>query len=61
MILVGKPVGKRQLGRLRRRWMDDIKMNFRETGWDGVDWIERAPNRDQWRALLNTVLNLRVP
>jgi hypothetical protein len=48
------------LGRPRRRWVDNIKMDLREIGWDGVDWIELAQNRDQWRALVNTV-NLRVP
>jgi hypothetical protein len=50
-ILVGKPEGKRPLGRPRRR----------EIGWDGMDWIDLAPDRDQWRALVNTVMNLRVP
>jgi hypothetical protein len=58
--LVGKPEGKRLLGRPRRRWVDEIKMNLRETGWDGVEWIDMAQERDQWRALVNTVLNLRV-
>jgi hypothetical protein len=61
MILVGKPEGKRPLGRPRRRWVDNIKMNLREIGWHGVDWIELAQDRDQWRALVNTVMNLRVP
>jgi hypothetical protein len=60
-ILVGKPEGKRPLGRPRRRWVDNIKMDFREIGWDGVDWIELAQDRDQWRTLVNTVMNLRVP
>jgi hypothetical protein len=60
-ILVGMPEGKRPLGRPRRRWVDNIKMNLREIGWDGVDWIDMAQDRDQWRALVNTVLNLRVP
>jgi hypothetical protein len=60
-ILVGKPEGKRTLGRPRRRKVDDIKMDLREIGWDGMDWIELAQNRDQWRALVNTVMNLRVP
>jgi hypothetical protein len=60
-ILVGKPEGKRPLGRPRRRLVDNIKMNLRETGWDRVDWMDMAHDRDQWRALVNTVLNLRVP
>jgi hypothetical protein len=60
-IVVGKPEGKRQLGRPRRRCVDNIKMDFREIGWDGMDWVKLAPNRDQWRALVNTVTNLRVP
>jgi hypothetical protein len=51
-ILVGKPEGKRP---------DNIKMNLREIGWYGVDWIDMAQDRDQWRALVNMVLNLRVP
>jgi hypothetical protein len=58
---VGKPEGKRSLGRPRRRWVDDIEMDLREIGWDGVDWIDVAQDRDHWRALMNTVLNLRVP
>jgi hypothetical protein len=49
------------LGRPRRRWVDNIKMDLRETGWDGVDWIDMAQDRDQGRALVNPVLNLRVP
>jgi hypothetical protein len=60
-IFVVKPEGKRPLGRPRRRWVDDIKMDLREIRWDGVDWIDMAQDRDQWRALVNTVLNLRVP
>jgi hypothetical protein len=60
-ILMGKPEGKSPLGRPRRRWVDNIKMGLRTRGWDGVDWIDVAQDRDQWRALLNTVLNLRVP
>jgi hypothetical protein len=60
-ILVGKPEGKRPLGRPRRRWVDNIKIDLREIGWDSVDWIELAQDRDQWRALVNTVMNLRVP
>jgi hypothetical protein len=58
---VGKPEGKRPLGRPRRRWVDDIKTDLREIGWDGIDWIELGQNMDQWRALVNTVMNLRVP
>jgi hypothetical protein len=58
--LVGKPEGKRPLGRTRRRWVDNSEMDLREIGWDGVDWINRAQDRDEWRALMNTVLNLRV-
>jgi hypothetical protein len=57
---VGKPGGKRPLERPRRRWVDNIKMYLREIGWDGVDWIDMAQDRDQWRALVNTVLNLQV-
>jgi hypothetical protein len=60
-ILVGNPQGKRPLGRPRRRWVDNIKMDLRETGWDGMDWIKLAQDRDQWRALMNTLMNLRVP
>jgi hypothetical protein len=60
-ILVGKPEGERPLGRPRCRWVDNIKMDLRETGWDGVDWIDLAQDRDQWRALVNTVMNRRVP
>jgi hypothetical protein len=60
-ILVGTPEGKRPLGRQRRRWAENIKMDLRETEGDGVDWIDMAQERDQWRALVNTVLNIRVP
>jgi hypothetical protein len=59
-ILVEKPEGTRPLGRPRRRWVDYIKTNLREIGWDGMDWIDLASDRDQWRALVNTVMNLRV-
>jgi hypothetical protein len=59
--LVGKPEGERPLGRPRRRWVDNIKMNLTERGWGCMDWINVAQNRDQWRALVNTVMNLRVP
>jgi hypothetical protein len=60
-ILVGEPEGKRPLGRPRRRWVDNIKMDLTEIEWNGVDWIELAQDRDQWRALVNTVMKLRVP
>jgi hypothetical protein len=60
-ILVGKPEGKRPLGKPRCRWVDNIKMDLREIGWNGVDWIDMAQGSDQWRALVNTVLNLWVP
>jgi hypothetical protein len=60
-MLAGKPEGKRPLGRLRRRWPDNIKMDVREIEWDGMDLIDLAQDRDQWRALVNTVMNLRVP
>jgi hypothetical protein len=55
-ILVGSPLGRR-----RRRWVDNIKINLREIGWDGGDWIDLAEDRDQWRALVRAVMNLRVP
>jgi hypothetical protein len=58
---VGKPKGKRPLGRPRRRWVDNIKMDLIGIGWDGMDWIHLTQDRDQWRALVNTVMNLRVP
>jgi hypothetical protein len=60
-ILVGKPEGKRPLGRPRCRWVDDVKMDLREIAWSGMDWINLAQDRNQWRALVNVVLNLRVP
>jgi hypothetical protein len=60
-ILVGKPEGKRSLRRPRRRWVDNIKIDLGERGWDGADWIDLAQDRDQWRALVNTVMNFRVP
>jgi hypothetical protein len=60
-ILVGKPEEKRPLGRPRCRWVDNIKMDLRKIGWDGRDRIVVAQDRDQWRALVNAVLNLRVP
>jgi hypothetical protein len=60
-ILVGNPKRKRPLGRSRRRWKDKIKMDLREMGWGGMDWIDLAQDGDQWRALVNMVMNLRVP
>jgi hypothetical protein len=60
-ILVEKLEGKKQLGRRRCRWEDNIRMDLREIGWGGMDWIDLAQDRDQWRALVNTVMNLRVP
>jgi hypothetical protein len=60
-ILVGNPEGKRPLGRPRRRWVDSIKMHLREIGSDGRDWMDLAQDRDQWRALVNAVMNLWVP
>jgi hypothetical protein len=60
-ILVGKPEGKRRLGRPRRRWENNIKMDLGEMRWGGMDWIHLAQDRDQCRALVNTVMNLRVP
>jgi hypothetical protein len=60
-ILVGKTERRRPLGRSRRRCVDNIKMELREIGWYGMDWIDLAQDRDQWRALVDTVKNLRVP
>jgi hypothetical protein len=57
---MGKPERKKPLGRPKRRW-EDIRMDLREIGWGGMDWIDLAQVRDQWRALVNTVMNLRVP
>jgi len=59
-VLVGKPEGKRLLGRPRHRWEDNIKMDLQELG-GGRDWMELAQDRDRWRALVNTVMNSRVP
>jgi hypothetical protein len=56
----GKPDGKKPLGRHRRRWEDNIKMDLREVGWE-MGWIELAQDRDRWRAHVNAVMNLRVP
>jgi hypothetical protein len=60
-ILVGRPEGRRPLGRPRRRWVENIKMDLREIGFWDVDWINWAQDRDRWRALVNTVMSLRVP
>jgi hypothetical protein len=60
-LLVGKPEGKRPLGRPRRRWVDNIRVDHREVGWGDVDWIVLAQDRNRWRAVVNSVLNLRVP
>jgi hypothetical protein len=59
-ILVGRPEGRRPLGRPRRRWEDNIKMDFQELGW-GMDWIELAQDKDRWRTVVNAVMNLRFP
>jgi hypothetical protein len=59
-ILVGEPEGKRLRGRPRRRLVDNIKSDLRQIGWGGMDWIDLAQNRDQWMALVSTVINLRV-
>jgi hypothetical protein len=60
-VLVGKPEGNRPLGRPRRRWEYNIKMDLQEVGCGGMDWIGLAQDRDRWRALVNTIMNLRVP
>ena len=60
-VLVGKPEAKSPLGRPRRRWEENIKMDLQEVGCGGMDWIELAQDRDRWRALVNAVMNLRVP
>jgi hypothetical protein len=59
-ILVGRREGRRPLGRPRRRWEDNVKMDL-QVGWGGMDWIDMAQDRDRWRALVNAVMNLRVP
>jgi hypothetical protein len=58
---VGKPEGKRPLGRPKHRWVDNNKIDLRGIEWGGMFWIDLAQDRDQWRALVNTVMNLRVP
>jgi len=60
-VLVGKPEGRRPLGRPRRRWEDNIRMKFREVGCGCVDWMELTQDRDRWRALVSAVMNFRVP
>jgi hypothetical protein len=60
-ILVGIPEGKRLLGRSTHRWRDNIRMVLKETGWEGMDWIHLAQDREQWRAVLNAVMSLRAP
>ena len=60
-VLVGRPVGKRPLGRPRRRWDDNIKMDLQEVGCEGMDWIEMAQDKDRWRAPVTAVMKLRVP
>jgi hypothetical protein len=60
-LLVGKPEGKKPLGKPRRRWVDNIRMDLGDTGWGDVDWIGLAKVRNRWRAVMNLVLNLRVP
>jgi hypothetical protein len=59
--LVGKPEGRRPLGRPRHRWEDNIKIDHCEVGWGGMDWIDLAQDRDRWRALVNVVMNFLVP
>jgi hypothetical protein len=60
-VLVGKPEGKRRLGRPRRRWKDGIRMELREIGWGSVQWIQLAQDRDRWQPRVNTVMDLLVP
>jgi len=61
VLVGGKPEEKRPLGRHRFRWEDNIKMDLQEVGWGGMDWIDLAQYRDRWRALVNAVMNIRVP
>jgi len=60
-VLVGKPAGRRPMGRPRRRWVDNIKMDLQDVECGGMDWIELTRGRDRWRELVNAVMNLRVP
>jgi hypothetical protein len=60
-VLVGRPEGRRPLGRPRCRWEDNIKMDLQEVGWGGMDWIDMAQDRDRWQAVVNAVMNVRVP
>jgi len=60
-VLIGKPEGRRPLGRPRLRWEDNIKMDLQEVGCEGMDWIDLTQDRNRWRALVNAVMNLRVP
>jgi hypothetical protein len=59
-ILVGRPEGRKPLGRPRHRWEDNVKMDLQEVGWGGMDWIDMAQDRDRWQALVSAVINLRV-
>jgi hypothetical protein len=59
--LVERPEGRKPLGRPRRRWEDNIKMYLQEVGWEGVDWIDMAQDKERWRAVVNAVMNLRIP
>jgi hypothetical protein len=61
MLFIRKPEGKRQPGRTRRKWVDNIKMDFGEIGWDGVSWILLVQDWDKWRVLVNTLTNFRFP
>jgi len=60
-VLVGKPDGKRPLGKPRHRWEDNIKMDLQEVGYGGMDWIDVAQDRDRWRAFVNAVMSIRIP
>jgi hypothetical protein len=59
-VLVGKPVGRRLLGRPRRRWADNINVDLMEVGWEGADWVGLVQDRDKWRGVVNAVMNLRI-